>query len=142
MFWLPEPSFKALWQHLACTEFGSCRILLLHCTSCMSCMYHPGLNCSVNCQARHSTRGIPFEALWPHLACTEFSSRRVVVLGRTSCMYLPEAMGRHTVPVQACTGIPSIFSDIAMQSLHIPLQRLADKKMLGRTASQREERHA
>ena len=93
MLCLPEPSFKALWQHLACTEFGSCRILLLHCTSCMSCMYNPGLNCSVNCQV--------YEALWPHLACTEFSSRRVFVLRRTSCMYVPEAMGRHTVPVQA-----------------------------------------
>ena len=140
MFWLPEPSFKALWQHLACTEFGSCRILLLHCTSCMSWMYLPGFNCSSNCQARHSTRGIPFEALWPHLACTEFGSRRVFVLRRTSCMYLPEAMGRHTVPVQAYLQYSQTLPCRAC-TLHCRGSP-TKKSMLGRTASQREEWHA
>ena len=139
MFWLPEPSFKALWQHLACTEFGSCRIILLHCTSCTSCMYHPGFNCSFNCQARHSTRGIPFEALWPHLACTEFGSRRVFVLRRTSCMYLPEAnfdipcLYRHTF---------NILRHCHAELAHSIAEARRQKKMLGRTASQREEWHA
>ena len=136
MFWLPELSFKALKQHLACTEFGSCRVLLLHCTSCM---YHPGFNCSFNCQAKHSTLGIPLEDLWPHLACAEFSSRRVFVLRRTSCMYLPEAnfdiscLYRRTF---------NIFRHFHAELAHSIAEDRRQKKMLGRTASQREEWHA
>ena len=76
-----------------------------------------------------------FKALWHHLACTEFGCRRVFASHHTSCMYLLEAnfdipcLYRHTF---------NLLKHCRAEVAHSIAEARRQKRMLGRTASQRE----